>query len=65
MSNHTKSLKNLDISSDVSEYIWDIKTKRYKRNPDYRADQTAERYIFWGVIVLIMLIAIVWCLRWT
>lgn len=65
MSNRTKSLKKLDTGFDVSEYIWDIKTKRYKRNPDYRVDQTAERYIFWGVIVLIILIAIVWCLQWT
>lgn len=65
MPNRTKSLKKLDVSSDVSEFIWDIKTKRYERNPDYRPDQIAERYIFWGVIVLIMLIAIVWCLRWT
>lgn len=65
MPNRSKSLKKLDISSDVSEYIWDIKAKRYKRNPDYRSDQIAERYIFWGVIVLIMLIAIVWCLRWS
>lgn len=65
MSNRTKSLKKPDTSSDVSEYIWDSKTKRYKRNPGYRADQIAERYIFWGVVVLIMLIAIVWCLRWS
>ena len=64
MPNRPKSPKKPNINPDVSEYIWDIKTKRYKRNPHYRADRTAVRYIFWGVGVLIMLIAIVWCMRW-
>jgi hypothetical protein len=63
MPNRNESLKKPDINSDVSEYIWDIKTKRYKRNPHYRPDNIAARYILWGVIVLIMLIAIIWCLR--
>jgi|GEM_PF-1321209 hypothetical protein len=64
MPNQTKSIKKPDINSDVSEYIWDIKTKRFKHNPDYHTGNIATRYILWGAIVLVMLIAIVWCLRW-
>jgi len=64
MPNRTKPTKKPDTNRDVSEYIWDIKTKRYKRNPEYRVDRIAIRYILWGVIVLIMLIAIVWRLQW-
>jgi hypothetical protein len=64
MSNRTGSNKKPRVNADVSEFIWDIKTQRYKRNPGYRVDHTAGRYIFWGVIILTMLIAIVWCLRW-
>lgn len=63
MPNQTEPFKKPDENTGISEYVWDIKTKRYKRNPDYRTDQIATRYILWGVIVLIMLIAIVWCLR--
>jgi hypothetical protein len=63
MPNRTKSPKKPDINLNVSEYVWDINTKRYKRNPDYRPDRIAARLILWGVIVLTMLIAIVWCLR--
>jgi len=65
MPDRTESLKNPNVNPDVSEYVWDIKTKRYKRNPDYRADSIAARYILWGVVVLVMMIAIIWCLRWT
>ncbi len=64
MPNRTKSQKKANVNPDVSEYIWDIKTRRYKRNPDYRTDRMTVRYILWGAMVLIMLIAIVWCLRW-
>ena len=64
MPNYIKSPKKQDANPDVSEYVWDIKTKRYKRNPNYREGRIAVRYISWGVIVLIMLIGIVWCLRW-
>ena len=51
------------INADVSEYIWDLKTQRYKRNPDYRTDSLAVRYIFWTIAVLILVIAVIWCLR--
>ena len=64
MLNHTESLKKPKVNPDVSEYVWDLKTKRYKRNPDYRPDRIATLYILWGAIILIMLIALVWCLRW-
>ena len=36
MPNHTQQNKEPDINNDVSEYIWDLKTGRYKRNPKYR-----------------------------
>jgi hypothetical protein len=64
MPNPTKQLKKANVNPNVSEYIWDLKTRRYKRNPDYRAARTTAHYILWGAGVLIMLIAIVWCLRW-
>lgn len=64
MPNYSESFKKTDINSEVSEYIWDIKTKRFKRNPHYRSDRFATRYIMWGAIILIMLVAIVWCVRW-
>jgi hypothetical protein len=64
MPNRAKSPQKSDTNSDVSEYVWDIKTKHYKRNPNYRADRIATRYIFYAVMILVMLIAIVWCLRW-
>ena len=63
MPNRIKSFKKRAINPEVSEYIWDIKTKRFIRNPDYRSDRFAARYILWGAIVLIMLIALAWCLR--
>ena len=63
MPDHTKPNRNPDINPDASEYIWDIKTQRYKRNPGYRRGGSAARYIFWGVVVLIMLIAVIWCLK--
>ena len=64
MPSRAKSPQKSDTNSDVSEYVWDLKTKRYKRNPNYNGDRIATRYIFYGVMVLVMLIAIVWCLRW-
>jgi len=64
MLNRTESLRKPNINPDVSEYIWDLKTRRFKRNPYYRPDRIATQYILWGVITLIMLIALVWCLRW-
>lgn len=63
MLNHTGSLKKPKINPDVSEYIWDLKTRRYKRNPYYRPDRVATQYITCGAIILIMLITIVWCLK--
>jgi hypothetical protein len=62
MPNRTKPTKRPDVNTDVSEYIWDIKTGRYKRNPDFRRGNTAVRYILWTVVVLILLIAVIWCL---
>ena len=63
MPNRTKQTKEPDIDNYVSEYIWDLKTGRYKRNPKYRKGATTMRYIFWSVVALIMLIAVVWCLK--
>ncbi|HTK17893.1 MAG TPA: hypothetical protein VL442_00185 [Mucilaginibacter sp.] len=51
-----------NVNADVSEYIWDLKTRRYKRNPDYRTDSLAVRYIFWTIAVLLVVI-IIWVLK--
>lgn len=63
MLNRTKSSKEPGIDHEVSEYIWDIKSKRFIHNPDYRSGRFAARYILWGAIVLIILIAVAWCFR--
>ncbi|MDO3624681.1 hypothetical protein Q3A68_00640 [Mucilaginibacter sp. BT774] len=63
MTDPTKPNRLPDINPDVSEYIWDIKTQRYRRNPDYRPESATVRYIFWAIVVLVMLIAVVWCLK--
>lgn len=60
---HIKPNRKPGVNTDVSEYIWDLKTRRYKRNPADRSDNTFARYIFWGAVVLVMLIAVVWCLK--
>jgi len=63
MLNHTGSLKKPKINPDVSEYIWDLKTRRYKRNPYYRPDRVATQSVTYGAIILIILITIVWWLK--
>jgi len=63
MLSRAESIKKLDINPDVSEYIWDLKTRRFKRNPYYRPDRIATQYIWGGIIILIILITIVWCLK--
>lgn len=63
MPDHTKPQKKTNVNTNVSEYTWDLKTKRYKRNPDYRSGNTATRLIFWAALVLILLIAVVWYLK--
>jgi len=63
MPNHTKPQKKTNVNTNVSEYTWDLKTKRYKRSPDYHSGNTATRLIFWAALVLILLIAVVWRLK--
>ncbi|HTD41230.1 MAG TPA: hypothetical protein VK671_11460 [Mucilaginibacter sp.] len=54
--------KRTEINSDVSEFIWDVKTKRYKRNPYFKRNNPT-RYILWAVIILIILVFVAWYLR--
>jgi len=63
MPSRTNLDRRRNVNADVSEYIWDLKTRRYKRNPDYRTDSFAVRYIFWTIAVLILVVAIIWCLK--
>jgi len=63
MPDHTAPNRKRNVNTEVSEYMWDIKTKRYKRNPDYRPGDNVASYIFWTIAVLILVIAIIWCLR--
>ena len=63
MPDNTKPNRKPDVNTDMSEYVWDIKTRRFKHNPYYRPGNSAAQYVFWGAVVLILAIAVVWCLR--
>lgn len=54
MTKTAKTAKRAEANHGVSEYIWDPKTKRYKRNPDFKPNNTLS-YIIWLVIVLTIL----------
>ena len=47
--------KTAEANRQVSEYIWDPKTKRYKRNPDFKRNNNLS-YIIWLVIILAILL---------
>ncbi len=55
MTNRAAANKRAEANRHVSEYVWDPKTKRYKRNPDFKRNHTLS-YIIWLVIVLVILL---------
>ncbi len=45
----------------VSEYIWDPKTKRYKRNPEFKRKKFTS-YLVWTLALLVVLFFVAWYL---
>ncbi len=62
MLNQNKPSHAPGINTEVSEYLWDVKTQRFKPNSYYRTGRIAIRYLFWGAAVLLLGISVVWCL---
>lgn len=46
---------------EISEYTWDSKTRRYKKNPDYRKPGKYQRLVIpaLAIIAMVLLVRIV------
>ena len=53
--------KKSETNRKISEYIWDPKTKRYKRNPAFKRSKTV-RYLVLAAIILIIMVFAAWYL---
>jgi hypothetical protein len=58
MTNRPKPTGRKYAGYEISEYSWDLKTRRYKKNPDYKKPRKYPRFII-PVIVTIAIILLV------
>lgn len=61
MTKRTGTAKRAEVNRHISEYIWDPKTKRYKRNPDFKRSKTV-RFLVLAAIILIVIAFAAWYL---
>jgi hypothetical protein len=61
MRNRPKPTGRKYAGYEISECIWDLKTRRYKKNPDYKKPRQYQRFIIpaIAVIAIILLVRLV------
>ncbi len=61
MTNKSKPTVRKSAGYDISEYNWDLKTRRYKKNPNYKNPRRHPRFIIpaLAIIAIVLLIRIV------
>jgi hypothetical protein len=61
MTNKPKPTVKKSAGYEISQYTWDLKTRRYKRNPDYKKPSRHPRFIIpaLAIIAIVLLVRLV------
>jgi len=58
MTNRPKPTGRKYAGYEISEYIWDLKTRRYKKNPDYKKPRKYQRFIIPAIAVIAIILLV-------